>query len=123
MELYISENIRKNRRESNLSQEAFAERLGVSFQTVSKWESGTNEPDIATLKELSKLFGCSFDFLLNDDEGMPIEKEKPEVVVKEVPVIKETIIVHQNEAHVCARCGKDIPEDELVSEDVSTGYV
>ena len=40
-------------------------------------------------------------------------------MVKEIPVIKETIIVHQNETHVCARCGKDISEDELVSEDVT----
>ncbi|MBQ7319747.1 MAG: helix-turn-helix domain-containing protein [Clostridia bacterium] len=42
MELYISENIRKNRRESNLSQEVFAERMGVSFQTISKWERGVS---------------------------------------------------------------------------------
>lgn len=46
MELYISENIRKNRRESNLSQEVFAERMGVSFQTISKWERGECYPDI-----------------------------------------------------------------------------
>lgn len=115
----LGQKIKKLRTEKGLTQKDLADQLHVTFQTVSKWESGTNEPDIATLKELSKLFGCSFDFLLNDDEGMPIEKEKPEVVVKEVPVIKETIIVHQNEAHVCARCGKDIPEDELVSEDVT----
>ena len=38
MKLNISENIRKNRRENNLSQEIFAERMGVSFQTISKWE-------------------------------------------------------------------------------------
>ena len=115
----LGQKIKKLRTEKGLTQKDLADQLHVTFQTVSKWESGTNEPDIATLKELSKLFGCSFDCLLNDDEETPIEKEKPEVVVKEVPVIKETIIVHQNEAHVCARCGKDIPEDELVSEDVA----
>lgn len=115
----LGQKIKKLRTEKGLTQKDLADQLHVTFQTVSKWESGTNEPDIATLKELSKFFGCSFDFLLNDDEETLIEKEKPEVVVKEVPVIKETIIVHQNETHVCARCGKDIPEDELVSEDVT----
>ncbi len=117
----LGQKIKKLRTEKSLTQKDLADQLHVTFQTVSKWESGTNEPDIATLKELSKFFGCSFDYLLNDDEETPKEEEKPEpeVVVKEVPVIKETIIVHQNEAHVCAKCGLDIPEDELVSEDVT----
>ena len=117
----LGQKIKKLRTEKGLTQKDLADQLHVTFQTVSKWEGGTNEPDIATLKELSRFFGCSFDYLLNDDEETPKDEEKPEpeVVVKEVPVIKETIIVHQNEAHVCARCGEDIPEDELVSEDVT----
>lgn len=115
----LGQKIKKLRTGKGLTQKDLADQLHVTFQTVSKWESGINEPDIATLKELSKLFGCSFDCLLSDDEDTPIEKEKTEVVVKEVPVIKETIIFHQNEAHKCARCGKDIPEDELVSEDIN----
>ena len=110
----LGQKIKKLRTEKGLTQKDLADQLHVTFQTVSKWESGINEPDIATLKELSKLFNCSFDYLLNDDEETPIE-----LVVKEVPVIKETIIIHQNETHKCARCGKDIPEDELVSEDVT----
>ena len=127
----LGQKIKKLRTDNNLTQKDLADQLHVAFQTVSKWESGTNEPDIATLKELSKLFGCSFDYLLNDDEGEVEEEQKPEptaqepatsepiVEVKEVPVIKETIIIQKNEAHVCARCGKDIPESELVSEDVT----
>lgn len=116
----LGQKIKKLRTEKGLTQKDLADQLHVTFQTVSKWESGTNEPDIATLKELSKFFDCSFDYLLNDEETSKDEEEpEPEVVVKEVPVIKETIIVHQNEAHVCARCGKEIPEDELVSEDVT----
>ncbi len=115
----LGQKIKKLRTDKGLTQKDLADQLHVTFQTVSKWESGTNEPDIATLKELSKLFGCSFDYLLNDEEAVEEEKQEPEVVVKEVPVVKETIIVHQNEAHVCARCGKDIPEDELVSEDIT----
>ena len=55
--------------------------------------------------------------LSNEEENKDISKSKEET--KEVPVIKETIVIHQNEAHVCAKCGEDIPEDELVSEDIT----
>ena len=117
----LGQKIKKLRTEKGMTQQDLADQLYVTFQTISKWENGTNEPDIATLKELSKFFGCSIDYLVNDDEETPKEEEKakPEIIVKEVPVIKETIVVHQNEAHVCAKCGLDIPEDELVSEDVT----
>ena len=64
MELYISENIRKNRRESNLSQESFAERMGVSFQTVSKWERGECYPDIEMLPKIANFFGITIDDLM-----------------------------------------------------------
>ena len=53
MVLNLSENIRRNRRESNLSQETFAERLGVSFQTISKWERGECYPDIEMLPKIA----------------------------------------------------------------------
>ena len=116
----FGQKLKKLRTDKGLTQKDLADQLNVTFQTVSKWESDTNEPDIATLKELSKFFSCSFDDLLNDEEEAPKEeKTEPVKEVKEVPVIKETIIVHQNEAHVCARCGKDIPENELVSEDIT----
>ncbi|MBQ8717778.1 MAG: helix-turn-helix transcriptional regulator [Clostridia bacterium] len=67
MELYLSENIRKNRRESNLSQEAFAEHLGVSFQTVSKWERGECYPDIELLPKIANFFGVTIDALMGAD--------------------------------------------------------
>lgn len=114
--------IKQLRIDKGLTQKDLADQLHVTFQTVSKWESGTNEPDIATLKELSKIFDCSLDYLLSDEEIEPKNEEKieqQEAQVKEVPVIKETIIIHQNELHVCAKCGKDIPENELVSEDLA----
>ncbi len=117
----LGQKIKKLRSDKNLTQKEMADQLNVSFQTVSKWESDLNEPDLSTIRQIAKLFDCSLEYLINEDEDQPkIEKTaEPVVEVKEVPVIKETIVVHQNEAHVCARCGKDIPEDELVSEDVT----
>lgn len=116
----IGQKIKKLRTEKGLTQKDLADQLHVTFQTISKWEKDENEPDLATVRELAKLFGCSLDYLLSEDEEeAPKEEAVVEPVVKEVPVIKETVIIHQNEMHVCARCGKDIPENELVSEDVT----
>ena len=67
MKLNLAENIRKKRREMNLSQETFAERLGVSFQTISKWERGECYPDIEMLPQIANFFGISVDTLLGAD--------------------------------------------------------
>lgn len=114
----LGQKIKKFRNEKHLTQKDLADQLNVSFQTVSKWENDENEPDIYTLKELSKTFNCSLDCLLSNEEEDNVVSESKEEP-KEVPVIKETIVIHQNEAHVCAKCGKDIPEDDLVSEDIT----
>lgn len=63
----ISDKIAALRREAGLSQEALAERLEVSRQSVSKWESGMSVPDVDRIVELSRLFGVSTDYLLRDD--------------------------------------------------------
>ena len=63
----ISDKILNLRKENGLSQEAFAEKLGVSRQSVSKWESGTATPDIDKIVSMSELFGVSTDFLLKED--------------------------------------------------------
>ena len=49
MKLTIGENIRNYRRKQDLTQEEFAERLGVSYQSVSRWENGATYPDIELL--------------------------------------------------------------------------
>ena len=63
----IVEKIQKLRREKGLSQEALAEALGVSRQSVSKWESGAVLPDTDKIIAMSELFGISTDFLLKGD--------------------------------------------------------
>ena len=47
------------RKKENLSQEKLAERLGVTRQTVSKWELGETAPDILQAKELSKIYNVN----------------------------------------------------------------
>ena len=63
----ISDKILKLRKEKGLSQEALAEALGVSRQSVSKWESGAALPDTYKIIARSELFGVSTDYILKDD--------------------------------------------------------
>ncbi len=51
----------------NMTQEKLAERMGVSRQTVSKWETGEAVPDVEKLLGLSRLFSCTLDALLKED--------------------------------------------------------
>ena len=78
MELY--EKLYELRRASGMSQEELAEKLGVSRQAVSKWESGTTQPELSKLIELSKLYSVSVDELLS------LEHAKPEQDAAESPV-------------------------------------
>ena len=62
--------LRKGR---GLSQEALAERLGVSRQAISRWEQGSSQPDAGNLFQLSRLFQVSADYLLDDTLEQPAQ--------------------------------------------------
>ena len=64
MGMQLSENIQRLRREGGLSQEQLAEKLGVSRQSVSKWESAGAVPSIDNMVELSRIFGVTVGVLL-----------------------------------------------------------
>lgn len=70
-----SEKLQKIRRREGLTQEQFAEKIGVSRQALSKWESGDALPDAVNLMSISRIFNVSIDRLLNDsldlDEPAP----------------------------------------------------
>lgn len=74
----LSEKIISLRKEKGLSQEAFAEALGVSRQSVSKWESGAALPDTDKIIAMSELFGVSTDYLLKNDEPAAQQPCEPE---------------------------------------------
>ena len=63
----ISDRILNLRKERGLSQETFAEMLGVSRQSVSRWESGAAVPEIDKILLISNIFGVSTDYLLKPD--------------------------------------------------------
>lgn len=69
----LEKKIRMLRTHHNMTQEAVAEQLGVSSQTVSKWERGLLSPDIALLPKIALLFKCSIDSLFDMDLVWSVE--------------------------------------------------
>ena len=69
----IGKYIKKLRKENNLSQEKLADKLGVTYQAVSKWERGLNLPDMTTLKEISNLFNVNIDDIINGENPKKIK--------------------------------------------------
>lgn len=63
----IGEKIARQRKEHNYTQEQLADLLGVSRQSVSKWESDITYPETDKLIELGKLLDCSMDYLLKEE--------------------------------------------------------
>ena len=88
MNYNIGVKIKQLRLGASMTQEQLASRLGVSPQAVSKWESGTNMPDIQILPELSVIFGVSIDSLfdLTDQRKLRINLASSAVsVVRRLP--------------------------------------
>lgn len=82
----LGEKITKNRKELNYTQEQLADILGVSRQSISKWESDIAYPETEKLIKLGKLFECSMDYLLNDEitEKKSVSPEKAETVLDKI---------------------------------------
>jgi len=66
----FSERLKKEREKRNWSQLDLAEKIHVSRQSVSKWETGKNYPSIEVIIDLSDLFGITIDELLRSDEEL-----------------------------------------------------
>lgn len=71
----IGEKIYQCRKKQNLTQESLAEKLSVSRQSVSKWETGDALPEITKLKPLSEIFGVSVEWLLSETDETAPEQE------------------------------------------------
>lgn len=75
----FKENLKKLRKEKNISQEQLAEKLNISRQAISKWESGKAYPDIDNLILLRDIFNVSLDELMvneKTDKGKSINQEE-----------------------------------------------
>ena len=63
----FGENLKKLRGSKNISQEELAEKVGVSRQSVSKWETGDAYPEMNNILQLCKIFKCEINTLVNDN--------------------------------------------------------
>lgn len=90
MNIEIANRLVNLRKDNNLSQEALAEKLGISRQAVSKWERAEASPDTDNLILLARLYGVSLDSLLQTEDEIPVIEEMPEEeAVQEQEVIEE----------------------------------
>lgn len=86
--MILADKIIHLRKKYNMTQEDLAEKLNVSRQSVSKWEGNQATPDLNKVLKLSKLFGVTTDYLLNDDESIETEEE----VAKEAELPKADFV-------------------------------
>ena len=66
----LNEKIKNLRKQNNLTQEELADKLCVSRQAITKWETGAGVPDIANIEAIAKLFGVTFDELLSENPSI-----------------------------------------------------
>ena len=74
--MLFNEKLKMLRKENNYTQEELAEKLNVSRQAITKWESGEGIPDIENLKQISILFNTTIDELVKEDKTITIEERK-----------------------------------------------
>ena len=68
--MLFNEKLKKIRKENELTQEELAEKLNVSRQAITKWESGDGTPDIENLKQISILFNTTIDELIKEEKNL-----------------------------------------------------
>lgn len=92
MMMILADKIIELRKKNGWSQEELAEKLDVSRQSVSKWESAQAIPDMNRILKLSDIFGVSTDYLLKDDMDQSDTQENVEDFIKARKVTMEEAV-------------------------------
>lgn len=114
MTLYIGENLKKQRKLKELTQEQLADILGVSFQAISKWERGEGYPDIEMLPTIAEYFGITTDELMGmkeirdtADAEKILEQQKENMskglIRENIELLAEAAKVHPNNYELLAQ--------------------
>lgn len=93
--MILADKIMNERKRNGWSQEELAEKLGVSRQSVSKWEGAQSVPDLNRIIQMADIFGVTTDYLLKDEIEAKVE---PEVIKEHVELEQEVINVSMEEA-------------------------
>ena len=106
--MILADKIIENRKKNGWSQEELADKLGVSRQSVSKWEGAQAVPDMKKIIQMSEVFGVSTDYLLRDDieepqlpEVAPVDNGLEETV-REVSMEEANAFLEHNEKAACS---------------------
>ena len=112
----VQEKLIQLRKSKGMSQEDLAEKIMVSRQAISRWENGTALPDATNILALSKLYGVTTDYLLNDhyesDDDLPKVKENKTGLHNNLTLI--AIIVQAAFLNVCAQPWSGNGEDRFL---------
>ncbi len=84
--MLFNEKLKRIRKENNLTQEELSEKLNVSRQAITKWESGEGIPDIENLKQISNMFNISIDELVKEEKDINIDAKKQYMSVNELEI-------------------------------------
>lgn len=85
--MILADKIIRLRKKNGLSQEELAEKMNVSRQAVSKWESAQTIPDIGKILQLADLFGVTTDYLLKDElEGEEFSESTSDSTIRRISV-------------------------------------
>lgn len=117
MNLLIGENIKRIRRNRNLTQEEVAAHLGISFQSISKWERGDGYPDITMLPALANYFEISVDELLGMSE---IAKNDHYNEINRIWVENNKKGLHHENVALMRQSLKSFPNNALLLVQLST---
>ena len=99
----FGENLQKLRKEKGFSQEQLAEKLGVTRQSVSKWESGASYPEMDKIVSLCNMFHCDLDVLINKDVTEERQRKDASSIVKSLfqgatDYVKKTIYLFEHKS-------------------------
>ena len=70
--------IKQYRKASGLTQLQTARKIGISLDSIKRYEAGTSEPRATELLKMSELFGCTVDELLGKNPTQPLPAQRPE---------------------------------------------
>lgn len=115
MNIEIANRLVNLRKSNNLSQEALAEKLGISRQAVSKWERAEASPDTDNLILLARLYQISLDELLKTEDEIPIPE--PESGVTEFALTEYAISGQDPSGTENARDGQEVETANSTQED------
>jgi len=124
--MFFNEKLRMLRKESGLTQEELADKLNVSRQAITKWESGDGTPDIENLKQISILFNTTIDELVKEDRDVQFENSEKYSLVQEIEIDHskhfDIKICKIYELNIIASAEEKVKIEMLSKENLSENY-